>query len=85
VNTKDPRELLIEVLSGIAPETDPASVDPSEDLRDELDLDSMDELNMITRVSAHLGIDIPEKDYPLMRTLDGAVDYLTGRMAAPTP
>jgi len=85
VNTNDPRELLIDVLSGIAPESDPATVDPTEDLRDELDLDSMDELNMITRVSARLGIDIPEKDYPLMRTLDGAVDYLTGRMAAPTP
>jgi len=85
VNANDPRELLIEVLSGIAPETDPATVDPTEDLRDELDLDSMDELNMITRVSGRLGIDIPEKDYPLMRTLDGAVDYLTGRMAAPAP
>ncbi len=85
MNANDPRELLIEVLSGIAPETDPATVDPTEDLRDELDLDSMDELNMITRVSGRLGIDIPEKDYPLMRTLDGAVDYLTGRMAAPAP
>lgn len=85
MNTNDPRQLLIEVLRGIAPETDPATVHPNEDLRDELDLDSMDELNMITRVSERLGIDIPEKDYPSMRTLEGAIDYLTGRMAASTP
>jgi acyl carrier protein len=80
VTTDDLRDLVIEVLSGIAPETDPSSVDPTEDLRDELDLDSMDELNLITRVSERLGIDIPERDYRRMRTLDGAVDYLAGRL-----
>jgi acyl carrier protein len=82
VNTDELRDLIIEVLSEIAPETDPAAADPTEDLRDELDLDSMDELNMITRVSERLGIDVPEKDYPQMRTLEGAVAYLSGRIAA---
>jgi acyl carrier protein len=80
VNTDDLRDLVIEVLSGIAPEIDPSSVDPTEDLRDELDLDSMDELNLITRVGERLGIEIPERDYRQMRTLDGAVDYLSGRL-----
>jgi acyl carrier protein len=82
VNTEDLRDLIIEVLSDIAPETDPSDVDPTEDLRDELDLDSMDELNMITKVGERLGIDVPEKDYPQMRTLEGAVAYLSGRLAA---
>jgi acyl carrier protein len=82
VNELELRDLLIEVLSDIAPETDPAALDPSEDLRDELDLDSMDELNMITRVSERLGIDVPEQDYPQMRTLDGAARYLAGRTGA---
>jgi acyl carrier protein len=82
VNTDELRDLIIEVLSDIAPETDPSDVDPTEDLRDELDLDSMDELNMITKVSERLGIDVPEKDYPQMRTLEGAVAYLSGRLAA---
>jgi acyl carrier protein len=82
VNTDELRDLIIEVLSDIAPETDPSDVDPTEDLREELDLDSMDELNMITKVSERLGIDVPEKDYPQMRTLEGAVAYLSGRLAA---
>ena len=82
MNTDELRDLIIEVLSDIAPETDPSDVDPTEDLRDELDLDSMDELNMITKVSERLGIDVPEKDYPQMRTLEGAVAYLSGRLAA---
>jgi acyl carrier protein len=82
VNDQELRELVLEVLSDIAPETDPSALDPNEDLRDELDLDSMDELNMITRVSERLQLDIPEKDYPQMRTLDGAVRYLAGRTGA---
>lgn len=82
MNTDELRDLIIEVLSDIAPETDPSDVDPTEDLREELDLDSMDELNMITKVSERLGIDVPEKDYPQMRTLEGAVAYLSGRLAA---
>jgi acyl carrier protein len=84
VNDTELRDLVIEVLSDIAPETDPAAVDPSEDLRDELDLDSMDELNMITQVSERLGIDIPERDYPRMRTLAGAAEYLVSRTGALT-
>jgi acyl carrier protein len=83
VTTDDLRTLLLDVLSDVAPETDPASVDPTEDLRDELDLDSMDELNMITKVSERLGIDVPEDDYPKLRTLDGAVAYLADRVGAP--
>lgn len=82
MNTEELRDLIVEVLSDIAPETDPSDVDPTEDLRDELDLDSMDELTMITRVSERLGIDVPEKDYPQMRTLEGAVAYLSGRLSA---
>lgn len=81
MTTDDLRALVIEVLSDIAPETDPSALDATEDLRDELDLDSMDELTMITELSARLGIDIPEADYPRLRSLDGAADYLATRVA----
>jgi acyl carrier protein len=84
VNTDELRDLIFEVLGGIAPEADPTTADPSADLRDELDLDSMDELNLITRVSERLGIDVPERDYPQMRSLDGALAYLANRLAART-
>jgi acyl carrier protein len=83
VTTDDLRDLVLEVLSDIAPETDPGTVDPTEDLRDELDLDSMDELNLITRIGERLGIEVPERDYPRLRTLDGAVAYLSDRVASP--
>lgn len=82
MTTDDLRDLVLEVITEIAPEADTSTLDATEDLRDELDLDSMDELTMITELSERLGIDVPEADYPRLRSLDGAVEYLAGRLAA---
>jgi acyl carrier protein len=73
----DIRKVVQEELGNIAPEADLASLDPAADLRDALDVDSMDFLNFITAIHHRLGIDIPEIDYPKLGTLSGAVAYLT--------
>ena len=70
------KSLLCDVLSGIAPEADLNAIAGEADLRDALDLDSMDFLNFIIAVHERTGIDIPEADYPRLRTMDGAVAYL---------
>lgn len=69
------RQLAAEVLAGIAPEADLATVGPDEDLRRALDLDSMDFLNFVTRLSERSGIDIPEADSPRLWTLRGLEAY----------
>ncbi len=84
MTTDELRDVVLDALTTIAPEADPAMLDPGEDLREELDLDSMDELNLITALCERLGIDIPEGDYPQLRTLDGAVDYLARHTSAAT-
>lgn len=73
----DIRKVVQEELGNIAPEADLTSLDPAADLREALDIDSMDFLNFITAIHHRLGIDIPEIDYPKLDTLDGAVAYLT--------
>ena len=70
------RELVYEILGGIAPEADPAGLAGDEELREALDLDSMDFMNFVVGLHERTGIDIPEVDYPRLRTLDGAVAYL---------
>ena len=50
------------------------------DLRDALDLDSMDFLNFVIALHGSLGVDVPEGDYVKLATLNGAVDYLAGRL-----
>jgi acyl carrier protein len=72
------QRLIHDVLGGIAPEVDLAGVAGGEDLREALDLDSMDFLNFIVALHERTGIDIPEADYSRLRTLDGAAAYLSG-------
>jgi acyl carrier protein len=76
------RATIFETLSAIAPEIDPAGIASDKPLRDQVDLDSMDFLNVIIRLHEVLGIDIPESDYASLATLDGAVDYLARRSGA---
>jgi acyl carrier protein len=71
------RQLLARLLHGIAPEADLDAVDPAELLQEELDLDSMDFLNLMTALHEETGIDVPERDYPRLATLDGFVAYVT--------
>jgi len=52
------------------------------DLREQLDLDSMDILNFVVGLHAALAVEIPEADYPRFATLDGGVEYLAARPAA---
>lgn len=70
------KALVIDALSNIAPEADYGSLRGGAVLRDELDLDSMDFLNFVADLHERTGLDIPEADYPLLATLDGAVAYL---------
>jgi len=73
------RAVIFDVLGAIAPEIEPAAIVPDRPLRDQVDLDSFDFLNVIIRLHEILGIDIPESDYAELLTLNGATDYLMRR------
>ena len=76
------RSAVLDVLGGVAPEGDYARLKSDRPLRDQLDLDSYDFLNVMIQLSDRLGIDIPEADYPRLVTLEATVDYLIARVAA---
>ena len=76
----DVAAVLIDELGRIAPETDASRLDPSAELREELDIDSMDFLNLVAGLADRLRIDVPEVDYPKLATLGHAVDYLAQRL-----
>ena len=77
MNKIEAKSLIIDVLSGIAPEADYAALPGKAQLRDELDLDSMDFLNFIAALHRRTKRDIPEADYPKLFTLDDATAYLS--------
>ena len=66
----------------IAPEIDLDAIDAGADLRDEADIDSMDFLNFITALHERLAVDIPEADSHRLISLNGALDYLAGKLGA---
>ena len=77
---EDIRAALIEALSAIAPEGDYAILRGDRPLRDQLDIDSFDFLNVVIRLHDKLGVDVPEADYQKLATLDSAIDYLASRL-----
>lgn len=80
MNDIDISKTLQEELNNIAPEIDISGIDSAADLREAMDIDSMDFLNFITALHRRLGIDIPEIDYPKLVTLDGAIAYLRAKL-----
>jgi acyl carrier protein len=67
---------ILRVIGRIAPEADLTALAPDVDLRDQLDIDSFDFLNVVIALHEALGVDIPEVDYPKLATIDGAIAYL---------
>jgi acyl carrier protein len=79
----DLRSTILRILCAIAPEADPATIAPDVNLRDQLDLDSMDFLNFVIAVDQELGVGILERDYGRLTTLDAFVAYVDERRRAP--
>jgi acyl carrier protein len=70
------RELLLRLLTEIAPEIDSDAVEADLPLQQQLDLDSLDFLNFVVAVNEETGVEIPERDYPKLVTLNGWIEYL---------
>jgi acyl carrier protein len=74
------RTRVLELLTGIAPDIDPATIDPARELRDQFDFDSMDRLHFAVAISEAFGIDIPEEDYRQLAALQQACEYIEGKL-----
>lgn len=67
---------IFELLKKTAPDTDPRSLKPDENIRETLNIDSFDALRFLVALHEKLGIDIPEEDYGKTTTLGSLTDYL---------
>lgn len=74
------RDGVIAAIQAVAPEVEPDELRHHHLLREQVDLDSMDWLNVILGFHERFGIDIPEADYARLTTLDAIVAYLGGRL-----
>lgn len=74
------RETILEILGDIAPDEDLSTLDPDRPFRDQLDMDSMDFLDIVMELRRRYRVQIPEEDYPALASMASTVEYLTPRM-----
>lgn len=75
------RAAFLEELVNVAPDLDPHTIGEDDHLQDDLELDSMDFLTLVTAIHKRLGVDIAEADYPEIATLRAAVPFLVRQVA----
>ena len=82
LTSQDLQQRIVALLTAIAPDIDPATIDPEQELRDQFDFDSMDRLHLATAICKDFHIDIPEHDYPELASLRKACDYVAKKLTA---
>jgi acyl carrier protein len=68
--------VIIDIINTIAPDEDTDDIKSDVKLRDQLDLDSMDFLDIVMELRKRYGIEVPEENYPKLASLDSCVEYL---------
>ncbi|HEX9064371.1 MAG TPA: acyl carrier protein [Streptosporangiaceae bacterium] len=79
MNTQEAQRAIEQALGQVAPDADLAALPADADFRDALELDSLDFLNFVERLSNAVGRRIDEDDYPKLATLASASAFIAGR------
>jgi acyl carrier protein len=74
------KKTIFQLLKQIAPETEPSTLKPDENIRETLDIDSFDTLQFLVSLNEKLGIEIPEQDYGKISTLKTLVLYISDKI-----
>jgi acyl carrier protein len=74
------KKIVRQALNNVAPEVDLDAIDPAKDLRDQIDIDSVDFLNFIIALHRELNVDIPDADGAKLSTLNACVSYLSTKI-----
>ena len=77
MTSEEVRQAVVDIISEIAPDEDLSSLKGDAPLRDQLDLDSMDFLDIVMELRKQHKIEVPADDYSHLDTLDGCVEYLS--------
>jgi acyl carrier protein len=74
------KKVILEIIEDIDEDADFDSLNPDEPLRDQLDLDSMDFLDIVMELRKRYKLQIPEEEYPELSTLNSCVNYLEPKL-----
>lgn len=80
MNQEEIKNIIFQLLKKIAPDTEPSALQPEENIREVLNIDSFDSLQFIVSLNEKLGIEIPEEDYGKISTLKSLINYLLAKL-----
>lgn len=78
------RQAIIEILEDIAPDEDLSNLNDAVSFREQMELDSMDFLDIVMELRKRYRVQVPEEDYPQLASMGSTVTYLTPKMG-PVP
>jgi acyl carrier protein len=82
VNESELRAIILTSLGEVAPEADPLAIDPAVPISDQVEIDSMDFLDFVVALAERTGVEVPERDYRELASVNGCVAYLSARAPA---
>ncbi len=74
------RSAIIDILADIAPDEDLSDLSDSVDFREQLELDSMDFLDIVMELRKRYRVQVPEDQYTQLASMNSTVSYLTPMM-----
>ena len=84
MNDAEIKQAIIDIISDIAPDEDTSNLKPDVRLREQMDRDSMDFLDIVMELRKRYGVNVPDTDYMQLATLDSCVNYLRGKLVSKT-
>ena len=70
------RQKIIDIIADIAPDEDLSDLKDDVRLRDQIDLDSMDFLDVVMELKKRYKIEVPQEDFIKLATLNSCIEYL---------
>ncbi len=74
------KDVLLKIIEDIDEEAELNLLKPDQPMQDQLDLDSMDFLDIVMELRKRYKLQIPEEDYSELATLDSCVNYLEPKL-----
>ena len=76
MNETEIKQIIFQLLKQIAPDTEPEQLQPDDNIRQKLEIDSFDALRFIVELDEKLGVETPEQDYGKIVTLKSLLNYI---------
>lgn len=76
------KQIVLDIISVVAPDADVSDIKDEVSLREQLDLDSMDFLDIVMELRKRYKVEVPKEDYPHLASLQSCADYLSPKLQA---